>query len=60
MNINNAYMNGKYTCPLLGFIWFVTILWIVAYKDSEHHRRKILNNYTHHHPVILIILQDIL
>ena len=27
-------MNGKYTCPLLGFIWFVTILWIVAYKDS--------------------------
>ena len=34
ININRAYINGKYICPFLGFIWFVTILCIVAYKDS--------------------------
>lgn len=29
-NINNEYINGKYICPLFGFIWFVTMLYIVA------------------------------
>ena len=27
--INNAYKKGKYTCPLLGFIWFITIYIII-------------------------------
>jgi len=34
ININNVYINGKYICPLLEFIWFVTMLCIVAYRDS--------------------------
>jgi hypothetical protein len=34
MNINKTYIKGKYICPLLGFIWLITILCIVAYIVS--------------------------
>jgi hypothetical protein len=34
ININNTYIKGKYTCPFLLFIWLVTILTMVAYRDS--------------------------
>ena len=35
INKNNPYINGKYICPFLGFIWFITILCILAYIDSS-------------------------
>ena len=31
MNINNAYINGKYNCPFVGLSWLTTILCTVAY-----------------------------
>ena len=34
INMNRVYIKGKYICPFVGFIWFVTILWIVAYRVS--------------------------
>lgn len=34
ININKAYIKGKYNWPFVEFIWFVTILCIVAYRDS--------------------------
>lgn len=32
--MNKLNIKGKYTCPFLSFIWLITILCIVAYKDS--------------------------
>jgi len=32
--MNNVYIKGKYICPLVLFIWLVTTLYIVSYKDS--------------------------
>ena len=34
ININSAYIKGKYICPLFAFIWFITMLCTVAYIDS--------------------------
>jgi len=34
IKINNAYIKGKYICPFLLLIWFITILCTVAYTDS--------------------------
>ena len=31
ININNAYIKGKYSCPFVGLSWFITILCTVAY-----------------------------
>lgn len=33
--MNSVKINGKYICPLLEFIWFLTMLCIVAYRDSK-------------------------
>jgi hypothetical protein len=35
IKINNVYIKGKYSCPFVVFIWFTTILYIVAYIDSK-------------------------
>ena len=32
--MNNVYIKGKYICPFNAFIWFITILCIVAYINS--------------------------
>ena len=34
INMNNAYINGKYNCPFVGLSWFITILCTVAYIVS--------------------------
>ena len=34
IKINNAKMKGKKFCPFIAFIWFITILYIVALIDS--------------------------
>ena len=34
MYINNPDIKGKNICPLLAFIWLITILYIVEYIDS--------------------------
>lgn len=34
MYINNEEIRGKNICPLLAFIWFIIILYTVAYIDS--------------------------
>lgn len=34
IKMNKVYIKGKYICPFLVFIWFTTILCIVAYMDS--------------------------
>lgn len=34
MKTNNTYIKGKYACPLLSFIWLITILCTVAYIVS--------------------------
>ena len=35
INTNSEEIKGKYTCPLFGFIWFITMLITVAYIDSR-------------------------
>ena len=34
IKINNVYIKGKYNCPFATFIWFTTILYMVAYINS--------------------------
>lgn len=34
IKINKVNIKGKYICPFVGFIWFDTMLCIVAYIDS--------------------------
>lgn len=44
ININKPYIKGKYICPDLLLIWFITILCIVAYKVSFNNDQLLVIN----------------
>jgi len=44
ININNVYIKGKYTCPFVLLIWFVTTLNIVSYKHSLNNFQSVYIN----------------